>query len=91
MPVKAMPVNFIRPHIPIVAGPQIRVTENNFSYFSTKTYVVSTHKNHNAVTPVRLKPATPRSRVKHSSTEPLLPLYPMYLYTDYECLICTII
>ena len=26
---------------------------------------------HNAVTPVRLKPATPWSRVKHSTTEPL--------------------
>ena len=26
---------------------------------------------HNAVTPVRLKPAAPRSRVKHSTTEPL--------------------
>ena len=26
---------------------------------------------HNAVTPVRLKPASPRSRVKHSTTEPL--------------------
>ena len=28
-------------------------------------------KDHNTVTPVRLKPATPRSRVKHSTTEPL--------------------
>ena len=28
-------------------------------------------KHHNAVTPVRLEPATPRSRVKHSTTEPL--------------------
>ena len=27
---------------------------------------------HNAVTPVRLKPADPRSLVKHSTTEPLL-------------------
>ena len=26
---------------------------------------------HNAVTPVRLEPAAPRSRVKHSTTEPL--------------------
>ena len=26
---------------------------------------------HNAVTPVRLKPAAPRSPVKHSTTEPL--------------------
>ena len=28
-------------------------------------------KDHNAVTPVRLEPATSRSRVKHSTTEPL--------------------
>ena len=28
-------------------------------------------KDHNAVTPVRLKPAATRSRVKHSTTEPL--------------------
>ena len=26
---------------------------------------------HNTVTPVRLKPAAPRSRVKHTTTEPL--------------------
>ena len=26
---------------------------------------------HNAVTPVRLEPVAPRSRVKHSTTEPL--------------------
>ena len=29
-------------------------------------------KDHNAVTPVRLEPAAPRSQVKHSTTEPLL-------------------
>ena len=28
-------------------------------------------KDHNAVTPVRLEPAAPRPRVKHSTTEPL--------------------
>ena len=28
-------------------------------------------KDHNAVTPVRLEPAAPRSRVKDSTTEPL--------------------
>ena len=28
-------------------------------------------KDHNAVTPVRLKPAAPPSQVKHSTTEPL--------------------
>ena len=27
-------------------APRIRVTENYFSYFSTKTYVVGTQKNH---------------------------------------------
>ena len=31
-------------------------------------------KDHNAVTPVRLKPAVSRSRVKHSTIEPLLRL-----------------
>ena len=29
-------------------------------------------KEHNAVTPVRLEPTAPRSRVEHSTTEPLL-------------------
>ena len=33
-------------------------------------------KDHNAVTPVRLKPAAPPSRVKHSTTEPLRSLDP---------------
>ena len=28
-------------------------------------------KDHNAVAPVRLEPSAPRSRVKHSTTEPL--------------------
>ena len=32
-------------------------------------------KDHNAVTPVRLKPAAPLSRVKHSTTEPLRSLF----------------
>ena len=32
-------------------------------------------KDHNAVTPVRLEPATLRSRVKHSTTEPLRSLF----------------
>ena len=31
---------------------------------------------HNAVTPVRLEPAVPRSRAKHSTTEPLRSLDP---------------
>ena len=34
-------------------------------------------KDHNAVTPVRLEPAAPRPRVKHSSTEPLRSLMPI--------------
>ena len=29
---------------------------------------------HNAVAPVKLKPATPQSQVKHSTTEPLAPI-----------------
>ena len=33
--------------------------------------VLSKDKGHNAVTPLRLKSAAPRSRVKHSTTEPL--------------------
>ena len=32
-------------------------------------------KDHNVVKPVRLDPAAPRSRVKHSTTEPLRSLY----------------
>ena len=32
-------------------------------------------KDHNAVTSVRLEPAAPRSRVKHSTTEPLRSLF----------------
>ena len=35
-------------------------------------------KDHNAVAPVRLEPAAPRSRVKHSTTEPL---------RSYSCLV----
>ena len=34
---------------------------------------------HNAVTPVRLKPAAPWSRVKHSTTEPLHSLFVPFL------------
>ena len=38
-------------------------------------------KDHNAVTIVRLEPAAPRSRVKHSTTEPLrfLMMRPLHL------------
>ena len=35
-------------------------------------------KDHNAVKPVRLEPATPRSQVKHSTTE--LPIYKQNKY-----------
>ena len=41
---------------------------------SSEKYVLL--KDHNAVTPVRLKPAAPPSRVKHSTTEPLRSLDP---------------
>ena len=37
-------------------------------------------KDHNAVTPVRLEPVAPRSRVKHSTTEPLRSLKKKYFY-----------
>ena len=37
-------------------------------------------KDHNAVMPVRLEPAAPRSQVKHSTTEPLRSLYQILLY-----------
>ena len=32
-------------------------------------------KDHNALTPLRLEPAAPRSQVKHSTTEPLRSLF----------------
>ena len=38
---------------------------------STKQELMRLAQGHNAVMPVGLEPATPRSRVKHSSTEPL--------------------
>ena len=38
-------------------------------------------KDHNAVTSVRLEPAAIRSRVKHSTTEPLRSLYFIWLFT----------
>ena len=53
---------------------------NNFSVMSDRTFVCGTStkqglmclaKGQNPVMSVRLKPATPRSRVKHSTTEPL--------------------
>ena len=38
---------------------------------STKQGLMCLAQGHNAVTPVRLEPATPRSRDMHSTTEPL--------------------
>ena len=38
---------------------------------STKLGSMCLAQGHNTVTPVRLEPAAPRSRVKHSTTEPL--------------------
>ena len=38
---------------------------------STKLGLMCLAQGHNAVTPLRLEPAAPRSRVKHSTTEPL--------------------
>ena len=38
---------------------------------STKLGLMVLAQGHNAVTPVRLQPAAPRSRVKHSTTQPL--------------------
>ena len=38
---------------------------------STKQGLMCLAQGHNVVTPVRLKPATPQPRVKHSVTEPL--------------------
>ena len=39
---------------------------------STKQGLMSLAQGHNTVTPGRLEPATPGSRDKHSTTEPLL-------------------
>ena len=49
------------------------VPVNNFSDVGTglKQGLMCLAQGHNAVTPVRLKLATPLSRVKHSTTEPL--------------------
>ena len=42
---------------------------------STKLGLMCLAQGHNTVMPVRLEPAAPRSRVKHSTTEPLPSLY----------------
>ena len=42
-------------------------------------------KGHNAVTPVRLEPAASRSRVKHSTTEPLRsPYFLIYYFATFS-------
>ena len=41
------------------------------SWTSTKLWLMFLLKDHNTVTPVRLESTAPRSRVKHSTTEPL--------------------
>ena len=53
---------------------------------STKLGYCVLLKDHNALTPVRLKPAAPWSRVKHSTTEPehsLLTIYLVFLSLVY--------
>ena len=42
---------------------------------STKLGLMCLAQGHNVVTPVRLEPAALRSRVKHSTTEPLCSFY----------------
>ena len=41
-------------------------------------------KDHNAVTLLRLEPAAPWSRVKHSTTEPLRSLKNIYIYEIFQ-------
>ena len=41
-------------------------------------------KDHSAVMPVRLEPAAPRSRVKHSTTEPLRSRSMKYMYINID-------
>ena len=48
---------------------------------STKLGLMCLAQVHNTVTPVRLEPAAPRSRVKHSTTELLRSL--TFQYTDH--------
>ena len=54
----------------------LRPSQQLFSYvgtvFLSRTSTMCLVQRHNAVTPVRLEPATPRSRVKHSTTEYIL-------------------
>ena len=51
------------------------------SWTSTKLWLMCLAQGHNAVTPVRLEPAVPRSRVKHSKEE-----YGIYFQKKYTVL-----
>ena len=50
-------------------------TDGNMKYFARINVLA---QGHNAVTQVRLEPAATRSRVKHSTTEPLRSQYEVY-------------
>ena len=65
---------------------------NNFSvmsgwvflgWTSTKQGFMCLAQGHNAVTPVRLEPATSRSRDKHSTTEPATALHSVIIWDNY--------
>ena len=56
---------------------------------STKPGLMCLTKGHNAVTLVRLEPAAPRSRVKHSTTEPLLSHFIVFASKIKSSLKCT--
>ena len=56
---------------------------------STKLGLMCLAQGHNTVTLVRLEPATLRSRVKHSTTEPLRSLQFYWKITTYDHLIYT--
>ena len=54
----------------------------------TKLGLMCLAQGHNAVTPVRLEPAAPRSWVKHSTTEPLRSRYIFFLVFCHVCIWC---
>ena len=70
------------------------ITVNNFSAMpgwvflgltSTKQEYMCLAQGHNTMTPVRLEPAAPRSRVKHSTTEPLCSLSYLFVFDMHNC------
>ena len=61
----------------------IQLFMSNQQSFSTKLGVMCLAQGHNAVTPVRLEPAAPLSRVKHSTTEPLRSLNREIFYVSF--------